>query len=383
MTTPRRETGAANSRGAVTDIVPHIPKPRALPVDPNNIPPELRDRPQWVVWQYQWSTDREEWAKIPLQAAPLLSPTPTPRRAAANRPHTWGTFADALAAYRMHPPMGGEVLPPTDLDSTGNGGLDGIGFVFTEDDPLCGVDIDDCLDPQTGEIAAHAADIVGQLTSYTELSASGTGLHTIVHATLGGLEGRRRGNVEMYDRGRFFAVTGHRCGGVAGVQRRQHEIEAVHRLYVARPTPPAHTTTPRAAPTIPLGDAALLERMFASNRGADIRRLWEGDTSAYNGDASAADLALASHLVWWCDYDTARADALFRRSALFRPKWDEKHSADGRTYGQMTLARASEGKGPGDGYRPPHTGCVSKMVGCKVRNEQSQGSLESGVAGDV
>jgi hypothetical protein len=28
-------------------------------------------------------------------------------------------------------------------------------------------------------------------------------------------------------------------------------------------------------------------------------------------------------------------------------------------------------------------GCVSKMVGCKVRNEQSQGSLESGVAGDV
>lgn len=33
-------------------------------------------------------------------------------------------------------------------------------------------------------------------------------------------------------------------------------------------------------------------------------------------------------------------DRLFRQSGLMRPKWDERHSARGETYGQMTIAKA-------------------------------------------
>ena len=35
-------------------------------------------------------------------------------------------------------------------------------------------------------------------------------------------------------------------------------------------------------------------------------------------------------------------DSIFRQSGLHRPKWDEKHYSDGRTYGQETIARAKE-----------------------------------------
>ncbi|MER3407664.1 MAG: hypothetical protein C4292_02435, partial [Nitrososphaera sp.] len=70
-----------------------------------------------------------------------------------------------------------------------------------------------------------------------------------------------------------------------------------------------------------LADHELLERMFASKAGGDIRRLWDGDWGGYPSQ-SEGDLALISHLLWWCGGDTARADALFRQSGLYRPKWD-------------------------------------------------------------
>jgi hypothetical protein len=36
-------------------------------------------------------------------------------------------------------------------------------------------------------------------------------------------------------------------------------------------------------------------------------------------------------------------DRLFRQSGLYRPKWDERHFGDGRTYGQATIMKALDG----------------------------------------
>jgi hypothetical protein len=36
-------------------------------------------------------------------------------------------------------------------------------------------------------------------------------------------------------------------------------------------------------------------------------------------------------------------DRLFRQSGLYRPKWDERHFTDGRTYGRATIEQAMEG----------------------------------------
>ena len=64
-----------------------------------------------------------------------------------------------------------------------------------------------------------------------------------------------------------------------------------------------------------------------------------GSLDAHGGDHSRADLALCGLLAFWTHGDVARIDRLFRNSALMRDNWDERHSSDGTTYGEMTIAK--------------------------------------------
>jgi putative DNA primase/helicase len=148
---------------------------RWLSVKTESIPEELRVRPQWVVWKAVG--DKPD--KVPY------SPR-TGRRASSTDLLTWGTFEEALQAYE-------------------NGEYAGVGFVFSTADPYTGIDLDDCVD-EDGGIALWALEIVRYFDSYTELSATGTGLHIIVR---GNVPNRRKGSVEVYSSRRFFAVTGH------------------------------------------------------------------------------------------------------------------------------------------------------------------------------
>jgi primase-polymerase (primpol)-like protein len=115
----------------------------------------------------------------------------TNSRASSTDLMTWSSFEYAFAAYEAG-------APP----------YDGIGFVFCSADPLAGIDLDGCRDPETGEVAPWAQKIVGDASEgYVEASPSGTGVHIIVKGRVrdGGL---RRGPVEMYSRDRFFTITG-------------------------------------------------------------------------------------------------------------------------------------------------------------------------------
>ena len=70
-----------------------------------------------------------------------------------------------------------------------------------------------------------------------------------------------------------------------------------------------------------------------------IARLRIGDTSEY-GDHSAADQAMCNALAFATGREPQRMDALFRQTALYREKWDEKHYSDGKTYGEGTILAA-------------------------------------------
>ena len=161
-----------------------------LPVRVEGIPRELRARPQWVLWRLEERDGKP--TKVPY------SPR-TGARAKSTDLMTWGTFEEAFEAYEA-------------------GDCVGVGFVFCSADPFTGVDLDDCRNPETGELEPWAAKIVTALDSYTELSPSGTGVHIICKARIP--RGGRRGRVEMYAQDRFFTITGHTIDVIAEAEAR-------------------------------------------------------------------------------------------------------------------------------------------------------------------
>lgn len=80
------------------------------------------------------------------------------------------------------------------------------------------------------------------------------------------------------------------------------------------------------------------------------RELWEGDLSALDNDHSKADYALICTIYHYTQ-NSDEVDAIFRRSALMRDKWDTVHSSKGLTYGQMTINAATSNY-TGDFYQP-------------------------------
>lgn len=72
----------------------------------------------------------------------------------------------------------------------------------------------------------------------------------------------------------------------------------------------------------PEDDMALLQVAARSRHGARFTALYAGDTSAYGGDESRADMALARELAYWTGGDPIRVERLFDSSALgTREKW--------------------------------------------------------------
>ena len=114
------------------------------------------------------------------------------------------------------------------------------------------------------------------------------------------------------------------------------------------------TNLPAGKP-VQLSDSDLLEKARGAANGSKFAQLWDDDTSGYGSD-SEADLALCSLLGFWCLGDQDQMDRLFRQSGLYRGKWDERHSGDGRTYGELTVAKALERatfyQGATNGHRP-------------------------------
>jgi putative DNA primase/helicase len=141
------------------------------------LPEEMRQRPQWVVWKLEERGGKP--TKVPYIAGGVS-------KASSTDSLTWRSFEEAVQALET-------------------GRYSGIGFVFSSGDPFAGVDLDDCRDPETGELEEWAAKIVEAFGSYAEVSQSGTGVHIIV---MGKAPNKKRGKVEAYSSERYFAMTG-------------------------------------------------------------------------------------------------------------------------------------------------------------------------------
>jgi putative DNA primase/helicase len=275
--------------------------------------------------------------KPPYQANGQLAKTTDSR--------TWTSFTVAIGSYNQ-------------------GGSSGVGFVLTKDVGIVGVDLDHCRNAETGDIEPWAQDIVERLDSYTEVSPSGTGLHIFLFGKLPKSR-RKSANVEMYDTDRFLTVTGMEIGEVAvKIQDRQEEINRLHADVFGAPGPRPSAAEQPLPSSLSMDDDGVLEMARSAKNGDRFMRLWDGDTNGYPSP-SEADLALCSYLSFYTGGDRSQVDRLFRRSNLFRTKWDERHHSDGQTYGDATITKALSGS---DIYGP-HPNGATPIGGLKASGD--------------
>lgn len=334
---PAGGRGSGLSKESITTFHKEAELSSLLIPIPENIPYQLKQYPQWVVWIAVPKKDRtNKIDKVPYDPK-------NGKKAKSNDHTTWGDFQTAWRAYE-------------------SGGYAGIGFVLSEHDPFCGWDLDDCIGfLQNDSMATWAEEIVNTLESYTEISPSGTGVRIVVIGTLPP-EGRKKGNIEVYQDRRFLTITGHLLNhSFTTPEDRGTKAKALHAKifsngYNARKN--------REVSSLSDENARILEKAFASKNGNKIQALYNGEWAGHKSQ-SEADQALCSSLAFWLDKDAHRIDAVFRQSGLYRKKWDEKHKSDGRTYGQLTIGKAIEGAG--DTYQ----GSKKKADGGKPGSEDT------------
>jgi putative DNA primase/helicase len=317
-----------------------------MSVNYDNIPEEMRSLPQWVCYRLEPNEEGRP-IKVPYQSNGGA-------RAASNDPSTWNVFEHCLAVFRK------KLRKP----------YNGIGYIVSSDDPYTLIDLDNCVD-DAGNIEDWAKRILSEVDSYAERSQSGKGIHIIAKASKPGPRCRCAAypGIEMYDNRRFVVMTGNVLpGNCATIQPAANEVAALyHRLFAEaemQKEPDKPKGRKAAAGPQNLSDQELIDAIISSKAGPDFSRLWNGDTSDYNGDDSAADIALCNHLAWWTNGDAERMDRLFRQSGLMRDKWGR---AD---YCARTLSRAiNDCKG---GYSGHSSKSSAKKRGKKSSGEASE-----------
>lgn len=286
-------------------------------------PAELTARNQWCLWRIE--PDRKgRPTKIPYR--------PDGRKAASDDPSTWSAFQKVCDVLREKP-----------------GSYNGVGFFFSADDPICGIDLDTSLDAH-GNSQGWATDIISRFqNTYCARSVSGHGLHILCHASLPG-KGRnfyvpdgpidangKRAQIGTFDRARFFALTGERHrDSPLELTDHQETVEWLLDLMQRR-----RHRADRPEREDELSDSAIIERARRAKNGAKFDRLWVGDWQSDYGSQSEADLALCCILAFWCGPNPSRIEALFAQSGLARDKWSEREDYRERTI-QAALDQTTE-----------------------------------------
>lgn len=261
------------------------------------IPQELKKLKQWVAW-----------------AGDKLPKNPyTGGNAQSNNPDTWSDFKTACKAVDKYQ-------------------FNGIGFMFSQQSGYFGVDLDDCVENQD-----LIDEFVESLQSYTEWSTSGTGIHIICKGSLP--EGaRRKGKIEMYEKQRYFIMTGKSYHEKPlQIAECTEKIKMLHNKYLYTPVPKA---LPRAIEHVSMSDEEIIDKARNCKTGFLFQALYSGNWEGIYPSQSEADMTLCLHLAFWTQRDEMQMDRIFRSSRLYRQKWDKRRGS--LTYGQITIQKACE-----------------------------------------
>ena len=267
------------------------------------IPDTLKKLNRWLNWKIETRFENGETKLVKVPHGPnkrgeLIHKSVT-------NPDNWYDFETAAAFVKT-------------------GTCDGVGFALADNAAdgikVCCVDVDHCVDAD-GNLNDTAKDIISIIgDTYVEISQSGGGVHIFfVDNEANSDNGCRIGNVELYSFKRFIATTGNAildfaddltvCNGAAnriadkylggvGKKSKQSKINVFTDNFV-------------------INNDDLNATFDAMKHDDKFQRLfYEGDTSEYDGDDSAADMALMAKLCWLTNGNRDQMTALFLKSAL-------------------------------------------------------------------
>jgi archaellum biogenesis ATPase FlaH len=206
---------------------------------------------------------------------------------------------------------------------------DSIGIALTKQLGIVIVDLEHCV--TNGKADAWAQEIVDDLDSYTSMSTSGTGLHIVVRGSIPSNANRQRCNIELWDSGKMFSLTGQLYEGRG--ELRSRDLTDLHRRVVygiVGPNVKADQT--RGAPA----------RGLVIKTPVDIDRLLDADPAyideRYGGDLSEADLGAVSALARRTNGNRDEIERVWLESQL-----GQREKTQGREdYRQRTIDKALE-----------------------------------------
>ena len=195
------------------------------PLRPEVIPTELANSFQWIVWSYEVAGRKN--GKFGIDKVPYQARDPWLQSSRCEA-SDWTDLATALQCALTNPH------------------IDGIGYFFSKNDGLIGVDFDNCRDPETEKIRKEYEFWIDKLNGYTEVSPSGTGIKVWVKGSIDSIYFRNDestgfrisnfagGVIEIYRRGQYFAVTTQILDGFEHIKPAQEELDVLSEFYLAR-----------------------------------------------------------------------------------------------------------------------------------------------------
>lgn len=257
---------------------------------PENIPAELKDSFRWSVWKLEIVEGKP--TKVPYIVEG--------KRGKSNDPSGWCKFDTALTRFQEIKTFNGIcwMLPITPED-----------IIF--------IDLDKCI--KDGIIEPWAQDVIDRFDSYTEKSQSGKGLHILIKGRKPIKRCRKAGSVipaEIYDSLRLCCLTGDVVDGHTTIELRQEALDWLFETNFPDELKRARNGTPKTPPgRSSLSDEAIIVNATMAKNGSNFKLLWDGSTLGYNGDDSAADMALMNMLAFWTGGDAVQMERLFSASA--------------------------------------------------------------------
>ncbi|HHB0322003.1 phage/plasmid primase, P4 family [Staphylococcus aureus] len=287
-------------------------KSKIIEVNALEIPDELKELPNWVLWRAELDNKRQEYKKVPYSFAGY--------HASSTEKDTWTIFNPIYNLYEN------------------NNKYDGIGFVLSCDDKYIVLDIDNAVDAETNQLKTDLAKEMVQLT-YCEISPSGTGLHCFFKGELPEQRKKKRSDldIELYDNARFMTVTGESIGQSEIYEEQEVLNNLVERFFKEEQNfetgltyDPNHKSE--------LLDDEVVDLMLKSKQKDKISDLLKGNYEPYFDSPSEAVQSLLHYLAFYTNKDKQQMENIFLNYNNLTDKWDSQRG--NTTWGQLELDKA-------------------------------------------